>query len=292
MPKKPKYPAQKLTDEDKQILDQIVIKYAVKFYALTKEYPNPKKYAEKVILRKMHSDTNIALLYSISYVWNYPTDYIYKPGLLNEELANNIRKTITESYSTLALEDNNGFKGFLNPRDLRERVLKKLENTGIFIHLEGKEKIKSQENKTHRPGRKSSSDEVHDDPGGKQSAYIITEEVKKLKRAMESPGAIDYLYDKIINSNLAYKFAKFSTLAFFHAAKLDEISTHKMLDIGAAMMQDNMKEKNGSSLLILQRLQFFDDRQLEQYADKAAQLLIKERGYYVLLSFITGLLKL
>ena len=175
---------------------------------------------------------------------------------------------------------------------MRERVLKKLEKEDIFIHLEGKNKIRSQENKMYRPGRKSSSDEVHNDTGGKQSAYIITDEVEKLKKAIESPEAIDYLYDKIINSNLAYKFAKFNVLAFFHAAKLDVESTRKLLGIGASMMEDNIKEKNDSILLMLQRLQLCDDHQLEQYADKAAQFLTKERDYYTLLSFITGLLKI
>jgi hypothetical protein len=290
--KKSKYPSQTLTNDDIQILDQIIIKYAVKFYALIQEYPNPKKYAERVIRSKMLSDTNIAFLYAITYVRNYPSDYIYKPGQLNETLANDIRNTITESYPTLDLEHNNQFKGFLNPRDLRERVLKKLEKEDIFIHLEGKNKIRSQENKMHRPGRKSSSDEVHNGTGGKQSAYIITDEVEKLKKAIESPEAIDYLYEKIINSNLAFKFAKFNVLAFLHAAKLDEISTQKLLDIGAAMMQDNIKEKDDSIPVFLQRLQFCDDRQLEQYVDEAAQFLTKERDYYALLSFMTGLLKI
>ena len=196
MDKKSKYPSQTLTNDDIQILDQIIIKYAVKFYALIQKYPNPKKYAERVIRSKMLSDTNIAFLYAITYVRNYPSDYIYKPGQLNEKLANDIRNTITESYPTLDLEDNNQFKGFLNPRDLRERVLKKLEKEDIFIHLEGKNKIRSQENKMHRPGRKSSSDEVHNGTGGKQSAYIITDEVEKLKKAIESPEAIDYLYER------------------------------------------------------------------------------------------------
>ena len=58
------------------------------------------------------------------------------------------------------------------------------------------------------------------------------------------------------------------------------------------MMEDNIKEKNDSILLTLQRLQFYDEHQLEQYADKAAQFLTKERNYYALLSFITGLLKI
>ena len=48
-----KYPSQKLTNEDKQILDQIIIKYALNFFALTEKYPNPKQYAEQIILKRM-----------------------------------------------------------------------------------------------------------------------------------------------------------------------------------------------------------------------------------------------
>ena len=33
-----------------------------------------------------------------------------------------------------------------------------------------------------------------------QSAYKATEEVEKLKKAMEKPGAIEFLYGKIIRS--------------------------------------------------------------------------------------------
>ena len=51
------------------------------------------------------------------------------------------------------------------------------------------------------------------------------------------------------------------------------------------MKQDNIKEKDDSILVYLQRLQFCDDHQLEQYAEEAAQFLTKERDYYALLSF-------
>ena len=60
MAKKLKYSAQKLTDEDKEILDQVVIKYAVKFCTLIQKYRNPKNYAEEVILKRMQSDEDFA----------------------------------------------------------------------------------------------------------------------------------------------------------------------------------------------------------------------------------------
>lgn len=183
MAKKLKYSAQKLTDEDKEILNQVVIKYAVKFCTLIQKYRNPKNYAEEVILKRMQSDEDFAELYTLTYVINYPSDHIFRPGQINEKLANDIRITIPQDYLKLESEENQAHhKGFLHPRDLRG-VTKKLESQGIFIHLEGKEEIRRQEHcKTRRPGKKSSSYEVHDDHGGKQSAYKVTEEVEKLKR--------------------------------------------------------------------------------------------------------------
>lgn len=292
MLKKAKYPPQKLTNEDKQILDQIVIKYALKLFALTEKYPNPKQYTEQVILKRMRYDPNIAILYSISHIRTNPSVYLYKPGQLNEQIANDIRNTLIESYPTLALEDNNSSKGFLDPRDFRERVTKILEEAGIFLHLEGKKEIRSQEHKTHRPRRKRSSDEVHVDHGGKQSAYTITEEVEKLKKTIKKPGAIEYVYEKIMSSNLPHRFAKFSLLAFFHTAKLDEVSLHKLMGIGEVMINDDIKQIDKSDLVNFQRfLRRFDDHQLEQLADNGAQLLIKEPNYHLLLFFLAGLLK-
>jgi hypothetical protein len=295
MAKNPKYPAQKLTNEDKEILNQAVFKYAVEFYALTEKYPDAKKYAEKAILKKMHSNTNIAAIYTIIYARNYPSDYVFRPGQINERLANDIRRTIPKDFMKFKSKDNEDhLKRFLHPPDLRERVLKKLENMGIFIHLEGKEEIRRQEHrKTRRPGKKGSSDEVRgDDHGGKQSAYKVTEEVKKLKNAMEKPGAIDFLYEKLIKTGLAHKLAKFKMLACLHAAKIDEAVLHKIMGIGASLMQDNIKQQDTTNFKLLhQRLQLFDDNQLEQHADNIAKSLIEDRGYYALLS-ISGLLKL
>ena len=287
-----KYPSQKLTNEDKQILDQIIIKYALNFFALTEKYPNPKQYAEQIILKRMRYDPNIAILYSISHVRTNPSDSLYKPGQLNEQIANDIRKTIIESYPTLAVEDNNSFKGFLDPRDFRERVTKKLEDAGIFLHLEGKNKIRSPEDKTPRPGRKRYCDEVHVDHGGKPSAYKTTEKVEKLKKTIKKPKAIEYVYEKIMSSNLPHRFAKFSLLAFFHMAKLDEVSLHKMMGIGKVMIMDNIKQIDKSELVNFQRfLRRIDDHQLEHIADNRAQLLINEPNYQVLLLFLAGLSK-
>ena len=40
--RKPKNLNRMLTSEDKELLDKVVIKYIVKYYSLTQQYPNPK----------------------------------------------------------------------------------------------------------------------------------------------------------------------------------------------------------------------------------------------------------
>ena len=88
-------------------------------------------------------------LYTLTYVINYPSDHIFRPGQINEKLANDIRITIPQDYLKLESEENQAHhKGFLHPRDLRG-VTKKLESQGIFIHLEGKEEIRRQEHARH-----------------------------------------------------------------------------------------------------------------------------------------------
>src|SRR5918994_512544 len=127
--RKAKNPAQELTGRDKEILEEIVLRYFVKFYALMQRYPNPKKYAKEVIIKSIRLNTNIATLYTATFTKNYSSN-IFSPGQLNQVLANDIQNTIGEDYVTLKKEG----KEFLHPRDLRERILRKLENESVFIH--------------------------------------------------------------------------------------------------------------------------------------------------------------
>lgn len=64
------------------------------------------------------------------------------------------------------------------------------------------------------------------------------------------------------------------------------------MGIGEVMMNDDRKQIDKSELVNFQRfLRCFDDHQLEQLADNAAQFLIKEPNYHLLLFFLAGLLK-
>jgi hypothetical protein len=109
---------------------------------------------------------------------------------------------------------------------------------------------------------------------------------------MKKPGAIDFLYEKIIRSGLAHKLTKYDMLAWLHAVMVDETILHRAMGVGASFFEDNIKEEDIPNFkLIYQRLQLFDDNQLEQHADNITKSLIEDHGYYALL-FIAGLLKL
>jgi hypothetical protein len=108
----------------------------------------------------------------------------------------------------------------------------------------------------------------------------------KLKKAMEKPGALDFLYNKVIRSGLAHQLAKFQMLAFLNAAKMSESAIHNMIGAGASFFQDKIDEEDAdqSFKIMHQNLQLCDDNQLDKYADNMAKSLIEDRGYYALLS--------
>ena len=132
-----------LNEDDKEILDKVVLNYAVKFYALTQQYPSPKKYAEEYLLKAVNKDSNIAAVFTITYAMTSPHGQQIRPGELNQKLANNIQNAFKEQYIDVAsqLQNNEFVKKFLSPHDLRMDVLKKQEDQGIFIHLTTEERF-------------------------------------------------------------------------------------------------------------------------------------------------------
>ena len=63
MVEKAECPPKNKPTEDKKIIDQVVFKFAVYFYSLTRKYLNPKEYAEKVVLKSLQSNKGISELF-------------------------------------------------------------------------------------------------------------------------------------------------------------------------------------------------------------------------------------
>ena len=199
MIRKAKYPDQELTDEDIEILDKVTLKYAVKFCALIQKYSGPKDYAEKVVLKRLQSEKDLATLYTLMYARDSPSGHVFRPGEINRKLAEDIRDNFQQDCMDITVEpevSKNYPKVFLNPRSLRENVLKILEKEGIFINISSNKEIRHLERARRNPGKKSSSEQVKSDRGGKPSVYVVTEDLEKLNKAMEKPSAVDFLYKK------------------------------------------------------------------------------------------------
>jgi hypothetical protein len=288
--KKAKYLAQKLTEEDKALIGQIFLKYALKFYSLKEKYQNPKAFA-KVILKEASSRKNIAGIYTLAIAKNATSNHLFRPNEINQDLANIIQKNVQQDLKDMMLVKE--FSNlYLHPSELR-KVLKKLEKMGVFLHITTKDKIKDLERGTRHPGKKPSSYEGNRDRGGKPSVYRLTEDFEKLKNVMEKPGAVELLYEQIAKSGLAYQLTKFLQLGLWHAAKMDETLLHKLIGLGASFVQDGLREEDKVEFkAIHKKLQLLNDNQIEQIADQAAEFLVQNRDYYKFFVSTSGLLKL
>ena len=285
-----KYPNLELNEDDIEILDKVVLDYAAKLYALTEQYASPKKYAEEFILKAVDKDSNIAAVFTIAYAMTSPDGQQIRPSELNQKLTNDIRNAFEDQYMGMTSQlQRNEFKNILSPHDLRMGVLKKLEDQGIFIRLSTEEEIlRHQDGRSHLHDG-SISAKHYNERGGRLSVYILADDVERLKKAMEKPGSIEYLYRKIMISGLAEKLFKFHALAFLHAAKLDKRVLDMALGTGANFFQESQSRVDTAKSF--QQLRQTDDSILEQYVDSQTKSIVEDPGYYSMLS-LAGLFKL
>jgi hypothetical protein len=284
MAEKAKYSARTLTQNEKKIIDQVFLKYVLTFYAILKKYPDPREYAKKVLLKKFRSGKNFAALYTIAIAQNEGSEHLFSPGKINKKLAKDLAETIS-------MDDIE--KDYIHPRNMSE-VLNRLNNEGIFVHLEGKKEIGKQKNKRVRPGKKVFSTKDFDDHGGKPSAYKITEEFRKQRKVMENAEAIGLFHKKLIESNLAFKLAKYKISVVLHAMRMDETLLFKTVKLGETFFHhDQSKVENGSAQMAFSTwLQSLDEPRLERLAVQQANSLISNHGYNECLMSLCGLFKL
>ena len=121
------------------------------------------------------------------------------------------------------------------------------------------------------------------------SEYILTEETERLKRAMNEPAGIEYIYQKISKSRLLEKVIKFQILAFLYAAKIDKKILDATKGATAVFFQEPLSRVDTTDLF--QQLQKIDDDKLEQLVNSNIKSIIEDQGIYTIL-FFTELVKL
>jgi hypothetical protein len=283
--KKAKYPSQKLTEEDKQIIGQISLKYAAACFALIGKYPNPKDYAEKVLLRMIRSRKDVAVIHTLAIAKNSTANHLHKPREINKKLAGVMQTDFVSDFKNGMSEQE--FSRFFHPREMR-KVLKEVEGMGVFDRLTGKKEMRDLERATRHAGKKP-SDGYKRDLGGKPSTYKVTQELEKLKNVMEKPGAIELVWENIARSGIAYELVKYQQLALWHAAKMDETLLSKLLGYGTFFFPDLKGRKIPDFKNVHQRLALLDDSRLEQFADYCTKILIKRNDYQNFFIAIFGL---
>jgi hypothetical protein len=287
MARKAKYPGQKLTKEDKELIAQIALRYAVKFYVFYSKYRDPKNFALRMINLIRHN-THLAAIHTMAMAKNASSDQLLRPREINQRITETIEMGIQQDLEDLILSDGS-HDFFLNPRDLT-KVLKQLEKMGIFLNIRTRNKIRELERGKRCPGKNPHQDK---DPGGKPSVYKLTEEFEKLKNVIEKPEAVEILYEEIAKSGLAHKLIRFLLLAFWHAAKMDEKYFGTGVGYGAALFQDTLEEEDRIKFKAIHKsLQELDNRQLEQLADGYVDLILHDSRFYQALIFSLNFLKL
>jgi hypothetical protein len=257
-------------------------------YDLIQQYHDPKRYAEEAI-KMVKSAGNIAGVFTATYIRNVPNGYQFRPGELNQKLALDIENAMQEQYESLAgrVQSYESTK-LLHPRDMRG-VLKKLEEMGIFIHLETKDEIINYQVARSRAHKGNSESKIFGERGGKLSSYVITAEVERLKEAMKKPASIEYLNKKLIKSDLIFKLFRFITLAFLHAARKERKVLDMAIGVGTTFFQESQSRTEVDSFF--QELQCFDDAQLENAADSIIKSIFEDHDFYAIVYF-TGLVNL
>jgi hypothetical protein len=99
--------------------------------------------------------------------------------------------------------------------------LKILEALGAYQNITDKKEIRRQENR-QRPRKGTTSDNPHDDRGGKPSRYKITANVETIKNAMAKPDVVNLLRNRLVTLRIFYEYQKVVVFALYYALRKNE----------------------------------------------------------------------
>jgi hypothetical protein len=239
-------------------------------YNVTKEYRNPKDYAEKVILKKTKSKQNLATIRQLYNARKEESRQLVDSSRVNKELAKVMSNGIKQDTIdiTTSLDDNVQPDIYLDPRRNTE-VLQKLESIGVYLNIRGKKQIKLQRGKIKK-GKREKYDKTIANPEGRPSAYKTTDFFQKIKRVMSKPEAQKLLYQQLKQSNLLYTYEKFMIEAGYHAIRMDETVAQKM-----SKSTDTNPVTDSAINSFRKHLLSLNDNELEGLAAKEAELSIE-----------------
>ena len=231
MAKKPKTPAH-ITEDEKEIIDRIVIACSGKIYHFLKTHSNPKKYANKLL--KLWSSEKILFLPNLLFAtMNMSSDELIYPHDLKMKVAKGF--THDEGDVTGAILDLEKRQSTYLKSWAATEAFQDLVNEGLLSNISGKRNIKKIAPRKLKKGRGHSDNERE----GLYSAYMITDDLGALNEVISKHEALEIIHQKLIKYGRLEEFFLFNGLASVHAMMKSNDKMYKFFNVAAQAFLDN-----------------------------------------------------
>lgn len=232
MAKKPKTPTRIMEDE-KEIIDRIVIACSGKIYYFLKTHNDPKKYANKLL--KLWSSKKTLFLPNLLFAtMNMSSNELIFP----QDLKMKVAKAIThdEEDVTGAILDLNKRQSTYLKSWAATKTFQDLVNEGLLSNISGKRNVKK-----IAPPQKLKKGRGYSDikREGLYSAYMITDDLGALNKVISKREALEIIHRKLIKYGRLEEFFLFNGLASVHAMMKGNDKMYKFFNVAAQTFLDN-----------------------------------------------------
>jgi hypothetical protein len=233
MVRKPRTPA-RITADEKQTIDRIVVVCSSKIYHFLKTHRDPKKYASK-LLKLWSSEKALFLPNLLFATMSMNANELIFPQELKMKVA---KATTHEDVSGAILNLEKRQSTYLKSWAATE-AFQDLVNEGLLSNISGKRNIKK-----IAPPQKLKKGRGYDDikREGLYSAYMITEDLGVLNKIVSKHEALKIIHQKLIKYGKLEEFFLFNGLAAVHAMMKSDDKVNKLFNVAAQSFLDNSPE--------------------------------------------------
>ena len=278
-----------LTDEDKKLLSDMVLKFQIEYYALIKKYPNPKKFLEFMNSKWLNSELGILLMISLSYLKEKKDDDPFSP----KELRKFVKETLGEVVNPVFIEIVEQLESVsknLNPRAAREKILERLENSHLVYNLSGIDNYKEYFNQS--PGRKSSFG-TEENNGGRRSIYLFEDHILAVRRALRKKESIDYIHNELSKNSLIDTILLFLARLLIYIMRQNDRDFLKINYFARFLSGRAVREDYYNEIAFLpDKVKELDNSELKQLTNYLLKTLKEDKHSLVNMVFFIGIFKL
>lgn len=222
-----------LTEEEKEVINQIITVCVAKIFYLVTTFNDPKDYV-KEIQKFSRSRKNFYLFTFLSKVKNMTSNQFFFP-----QDVRNISYSIKEiTNDTLKLVEDS--TTYLKPWEVQE-ALQYLVDEGLLLNIKDKKKIKKVAPQLfpRLPKGRGFKNEKRE---GYYSVYRITDDIATLNQIMSNPKALEIIYTKLKDYGVLDKFYYFMCSALMHVLMEEKEKVLKLATIASQAVLENSKE--------------------------------------------------